>query len=160
MTLPIGTAKIPMTPEIPEFFHAMHDKHTVEAEKQSLRNGTAGFIPMDCQEKPYKKLIHRMNAAIIGILGHDKWGYTGLWSNRLPRGGFHVEHTHPKGWMSGICYLDVPDTESGNLVFEGLTIKPQTGDVVVFPSTLKHSVSVYQGEKPRLVVAFDLLRMA
>ena len=146
-----------MTPDIQAFLHAMHDGHEVEAEKQSLRNGTAGYIPFINQPKPVQKLIHRMNAAISAMIGHADWVYVGLWCNRLPKGGFHVEHNHPKGWMSGICYVDVPDSTSGHLKFEDQEIAPETGDVVIFDSKTVHSVTEYKGDKPRLVVAFDLL---
>lgn len=155
----IHTSKIIMTPDIQEFLHAMHNKHPVEAEKQSMRNGTSGYIPFTSTERPVRKLLHRMTAAISAMLCHENWGFTGLWSTRLPKGGYHVAHNHPKGWMSGICYIDVPTNESGHLVFEERTIKPETGEVVVFPSDLIHAVSPYEGDNPRLTVAFDLLRM-
>lgn len=155
----LGSAIIPMTPDIQEFLHAMHDAHTVEAEKQSMRNGTSGHIPFTDQPRPVKKLLHRLTPALTGILGHAQWGYTGLWSTRLGAGGYHVKHTHPQGWMSGICYIDVPDNATGLLEFEDHLVIPKTGDVVLFPSDTVHGVSEYKGAKPRLTVAFDLLKM-
>ena len=146
-----------MTPDIQEFLHAMHDGHQIDPEKQSLRFGTSGYIPMFAPEKPIKKMLHRINAAVSAMLDSSDWAYTGLWSNRLPKGGFHVKHNHPKGWMSGVCYIDVPNSESGHLEFDNQKIIPETGLVVIFPSKTIHSVSVYEGDAPRLVVAFDLL---
>src|SRR5690606_35496254 len=32
----------------------------------------------------------------------------GCWSVRLQRGGFHVNHVHPEGWLSSAYYVDVP----------------------------------------------------
>ncbi len=158
----IGRANIVMTPDIQEFLHAMHDQHPVAEDKQSMRGGTAGHIPFMNQPKAIKKLLHRLTPAIVGILGHDQWGYTGLWSTRLPKDGWHVKHTHPEGWMSGICYIDVPNNVSGILEFEDKSlppIPPCTGNVIVFPSDTVHGVSRYDGDKPRLTVAFDLLKI-
>ena len=34
---------------------------------------------------------------------------SGAWSVRLQRGGFHVNHVHPEGWISSAYYVSVPD---------------------------------------------------
>ena len=159
MTL-VVQSKLIMTPDIQAFLHAMHDGHQVEAEKQSLRNGTSGYIPFFDQPLIIKKLMKRLTDTLIQMIGNEDWGYTGLWCNRLPKGGYHVSHTHPKGWFSGIVYIDVPDTTTGWLEFEDQVVEPETGKVVLFPSTTPHAVSVYEGDKPRLAVAFDLLKLA
>jgi Tfp pilus assembly protein PilF len=33
---------------------------------------------------------------------------TGCWSVRLRRGGYHVNHIHPQGWLSSAYYVEVP----------------------------------------------------
>ena len=137
------------------FFHEMHDKLTVTHD-QSLRFGTTGTIPIKATSGPFAELLNQMNAA-IGRLVTKPWQYKGLWSNRIKKGGFHVQHTHPDGWMSGIVYLDVPDNTSGHLKFEEGKLIPMTGDVVIFPSTTPHEVTEYQSDKPRLTVVFDLV---
>lgn len=157
----IQSDKIDIPSDAAAFLHAMHDQHVI-GDKQSMRNGTAGFIPFDTRSKPMRKLIHRMTNALSGMLGTKDWGYVGLWSTRLPKGGYHVEHNHPKGWMSGTCYVDVPESPSGGLlVFRELVdeIIPATGNVVVFPSGVLHSVCEYWGERPRLAVSFDILKL-
>jgi len=152
-------SKIEMTSDIQEFLHAMHDGHEVADEKQSLRNGTSGYIPFFDQPKVIRKLMKRLSDALIGLIGDDQFGYIGLWSNRLPKGGYHIKHNHPKGWMSGIVYIDIPDSTTGKLQFEDKTIDPETGKVVIFDSQTVHEVLPYEGDKPRLTVAFDLIRL-
>lgn len=152
------TVNIQIPDGVTEFLHAMHDTHEV-GDKQSMRNGTSGHIPFLDQPKPIRKLMRAMNAALGGLIGNDSWGYVGIWSTRLPKEGFHVAHNHPQGWMSGIIYIDVPSSEGGLLEFENSFLIPQTGDVVLFPSETIHGVTKYEGDKPRLTVAFDLLKM-
>lgn len=155
----IKRSKVEITPEIQGFFHAVHDRLPVLEQDQSMCHGTTGYIPQPAEAKPVQELVSRIDEAISGLVG-TTWKYAGLWSNRLVSGGFHVKHTHHKGWMSGICYLDVPTSDSGKLEFDDQTITPQTGDLVLFPSDLPHSVSVYCGAAPRLAVAFDVVRHA
>ena len=39
---------------------------------------------------------------------------------------------------------------------ENITIAPTPGTMLVFPSFLYHSVRVYEGDTPRISVAFNL----
>jgi hypothetical protein len=38
------------------------------------------------------------------------FAFSGSWSVRLKSQGFHVNHVHPKGWISSACYIDLPDS--------------------------------------------------
>ena len=97
---------------------------------------------------------------------------TGCWSVRLRRGGFHVNHIHPQGWISSAYYVSVPnETEdaglrSGWIKFgeplhampQGEPIRfvqPREGRLVLFPSYLWHGTTAIHGDEPRLTVAFD-----
>lgn len=97
---------------------------------------------------------------------------TGCWSVRLHRGGFHVNHIHPQGWISSAYYVSVPDEvedtglRSGWIKFgEPLHpmphgepihfVQPREGRLVLFPSYLWHGTTAIQGDQPRLTVAFD-----
>jgi uncharacterized protein (TIGR02466 family) len=97
---------------------------------------------------------------------------TGCWSVRLLRGGFHVNHIHPQGWISSAYYVSVPneveDTSmrSGWIKFgephhpmphgEAIRfVQPREGRLVLFPSYLWHGTTAIRGDQPRLTVAFD-----
>jgi hypothetical protein len=96
----------------------------------------------------------------------------GCWSVKLRRGGFHVNHIHPEGWLSSAFYLSVPAEVSditrraGWLKFgepryrvEGLEatgyVQPAPGRLVLFPSYLWHGTNPIATEEPRVSVAFD-----
>jgi predicted Zn-dependent protease len=96
----------------------------------------------------------------------------GCWSVRLRRGGFHVNHIHPEGWVSSAYYASVPDEvddatlRSGWLKFGEprfavpglapfLEVQPRPGRLVLFPSYLWHGTHALRGDVPRLSVAFD-----
>jgi Flp pilus assembly protein TadD len=96
------------------------------------------------------------------------------WSVRLHRDGFHVNHVHPKGWISSAYYVSLPDEvkdtqlQSGWLKFgeprypvpaatPDFTVQPEVGMLVLFPSYLWHGTTPIQGETPRISIAFDAL---
>lgn len=96
----------------------------------------------------------------------------GCWSIRLKRGGFHVNHIHPQGWISSAYYVSVPseveDTSmrSGWIKFgeprfpmpngeAGRFVQPRPGRLVLFPSYLWHGTTPILGDEPRLTIAFD-----
>lgn len=96
----------------------------------------------------------------------------GCWSVRLKRGGFHVNHIHPRGWLSSAYYVAVP-LETGDVSARSGWIKfgeprfaqpraesrhfiqPVAGRLVLFPSYMWHGTVPLQGDEPRLTVAFD-----
>jgi uncharacterized protein (TIGR02466 family) len=101
----------------------------------------------------------------------------GCWSVRLRRGGHHVNHIHPEGWISSAYYLAVPPevqdpvARSGWIKFgeprfpmpggEPLRhVQPRTGRLVLFPSYLWHGTTPIQGAEPRITIAFDAVPRA
>jgi hypothetical protein len=99
---------------------------------------------------------------------------TEAWSVQLQRGGFHVNHLHPKGWVSSAYYLSVPEEvrdpvqRSGWIKFgeprysvPGAVpehmVQPEPGLLVLFPSYMWHGTTAIQGQEPRTTIAFDAL---
>ncbi|MBI1364384.1 MAG: tetratricopeptide repeat protein [Alphaproteobacteria bacterium] len=96
----------------------------------------------------------------------------GAWSVMLSSGGGHVDHIHPKGWISASYYVRVPpevgaDSRSGCLRLgasgvAGLDlpgerfVKPEAGAVIFFPSYVWHGVEPFTAETPRITAPFDL----
>jgi Tfp pilus assembly protein PilF len=99
--------------------------------------------------------------------------YTGAWSVRLNRSGYHRNHYHSEGWISGCYYVSIPRAVnrngSGWIKFgqpelgTGLAaepdyyIKPEAGLLVLFPSMMWHGTEPFQDEDYRVTVAFDLV---
>lgn len=110
---------------------------------------------------------HPLSLANVGVSG-----FTGAWSVRLRRHGFHVNHVHPEGMLSSAYYVEVPpETEdralrSGWLKFgepryavPGVTpehfVQPRPGRLVLFPSYMWHGTNPIHGDEPRVSIAFD-----
>ena len=112
----------------------------------------------------------RQHLAAIGETG----GYdiAGAWSVRLNRGGHHVDHVHPQGWLSSAFYVRTPRGEgregwirfgepgvptSPKLEAEHW-IQPEPGMLVLFPSYMWHGTTPFFSDETRLTCAFDLVR--
>jgi len=99
--------------------------------------------------------------------------FNGGWSVRLHRDGFHTSHVHPRGWISSACYVQLPDSMSPRRTGEGilsfgapgmlttpslpaeLSVRPEAGLLVLFPSYFWHGTLPFNSDQPRLTVAFD-----
>ena len=96
------------------------------------------------------------------------------WFVRLVKSGYQDPHIHPGGWLSGVLYLKTADamaTNEGAIEFgvQGysypvikgesatLTINPEPGDIVLFPSSLFHRTIPFDSDQDRCVIAFDLI---
>lgn len=99
-----------------------------------------------------------------------------MWPMVLAAGGNITPHLHPRADVSGVYYVDVPDSildgEMGALKFvthppeftppgypEGQAhcLTPRTGDLVFFPSNLWHMTVPFESDALRISVAFDVI---
>ncbi len=98
--------------------------------------------------------------------------FTGSWSVLNKSDGYHVPHYHSKGLVSGVFYVDVPDAltmddKAGHLhlgmvdrqpfykIEPALTVKPESGKIVLFPSHVWHGTFPTALPEARLTIAFD-----
>ena len=96
------------------------------------------------------------------------------WVINLNTGGSLKKHIHKEGWLSGSLYLNVPDKKKpneGDIVFSlnGDTyptdgkfypekvVGLETGDMVLFPSSIFHSTIPFSGNESRITLAFDII---
>lgn len=157
---------------------------------QSLRGGSQLQLNPDVpQDSLVEKLFEAFKAPInqyLASLGHDaahpfltqntgRWRMQGAWSVRLVKGGSHVNHIHPEGWISSAFYVVVPpsvrpesNTQDGWITFgapyfpvAGLaaehSVCPKPGRLVLFPSYMWHGVNPFNDDAERISVAFDLV---
>lgn len=99
--------------------------------------------------------------------------FTGAWSVRLKRNGFHVNHVHPEGWLSSAYYVQVPPETQDSIVKPGwlkfgeprypvpgahpeLYVQPVPGRLVLFPSYMWHGTKAIVRDEPRTTIAFDV----
>jgi tetratricopeptide (TPR) repeat protein len=131
---------------------------------EALKDGVRSFVGSLPWADPRHPLLKHRNTG---------WAFGPSWSIRLTEHGYHAAHFHPGGIMSSASYIAVPDETDAStgqgwleigrpppelgLDLEPLvTIKPQPGRLVLFPSFLFHGTRPFRGEE-RLTVAFDLV---
>lgn len=170
---------------------ALEERHRWDAHPldQSLRFGTQ--TPGDLLTDPdplirsflqalaapiadYRAKVGRDAAHPLESRNAGETGFAGCWSVRLRRGGFHVNHIHPQGWLSSAYYVhtpaDVADVEakSGWIKFgeprfpvpgalPERIIQPRPGRLVLFPSYMWHGTTPITTDEPRVTVAFDVI---
>jgi tetratricopeptide (TPR) repeat protein len=157
--------------------------HVLEAHPldQSVRGGSQTSRSLIHVDDPiiqtFLKMLDEPIRAYIDMLGppdpnhplksrnSGKYRLTGAWSVKLKPGGFHINHMHPAGWISGPYYVKVP-----NIVAEGegrqgwvtfgeprwptpgctmeKIVQPTPGLQVLFPSYMWHgTVPFSEGER-------------
>jgi uncharacterized protein (TIGR02466 family) len=99
------------------------------------------------------------------------------WMNMNPTGGFNAPHTHPGAHWSGVYYVRQPKVDSGNSgmiefldprsdlpnwrLFQSKAfrpkrkIRPEAGEIVLFPSYLVHWVYPNEAGGERVTIAFN-----
>lgn len=98
-----------------------------------------------------------------------------MWANETPAGGWVENHLHGNMPFTAVLYVDA-SPEQGNIVLENpldtvLMTQPigpsvqypmrheltvNTGDLVMFPGYLKHSVKPNTTDRTRLITAFNI----
>jgi tetratricopeptide (TPR) repeat protein len=153
--------------------HSLRKLHVLEAHPldQSVRGGSQTSRSLLHVSDPiiqtFLKMLDEPIRAYIDAMGAPdpshpwsgrktgKYRLTGAWSVKLKPGGFHINHVHPEGWISGPYYVKVPDVvaegtgKQGWVTFgeprwptPGCTVEkivqPKPGLQVLFPSYFWH----------------------
>ena len=99
---------------------------------------------------------------------------TQLWANKNPTGAKHHEHVHPNSILSGVFYLrqdkTLPPIQFSKSNQHSLKLDPRkynnhnaetfmlpctAGELLLFPSTLRHSVPINVGKENRISLSFN-----
>tara|TARA_Y100001951_G_C11182039_1_gene206520 strand:- start:48 stop:686 length:639 start_codon:yes stop_codon:yes gene_type:complete len=99
---------------------------------------------------------------------------TQCWANKNPPGAKHREHVHPNSIVSGVFYLKaggkLPPIQFAKDIQSGLKLDPVRyniinaetfmlscvpGELILFPSSLKHGVLVNESEETRCSLSFN-----
>jgi uncharacterized protein (TIGR02466 family) len=126
---------------------------------------------------------HSYNAAgledhPVMLPANDDWTIR-VWGTVLRAGGQQTPHMHPLGWLSGVCYIELPDDmgaaghQSGWLEFgrppdrlfragepDIRSYEPARGRLMLFPSWFWHQTVPFTGAGERISIAFDVLPKA
>ena len=96
-----------------------------------------------------------------------------LWETTIERNGYQQPHFHQSGWLSGVYYLQVPESEAdqaGWIEFGrpgyGFKVKgdppvrlvePVEGSLLLFPSYFFHRTLPFEGQGQRISLAFNII---
>ena len=125
---------------------------------------------IDDNFKLYINDVHKIDTSDINFFICRSWIVKHTW------GDFGHEHYHANSIFSGVLYLKVDD-DSGQIVFHkqrefletfdfnikewnkyncsSWSILPKVGDLLIFPSTLNHSITTSLSPNLRYVLGFD-----
>ncbi len=102
------------------------------------------------------------------------------WANVMRRGGYNNVHNHGDADWSGVYYVDPGDPPSQRHPHSGIfefidprggverlrlsgddfapmwRIEPKAGLLILFPGGMRHAVHPYQGNAPRISIAFNI----
>jgi tetratricopeptide (TPR) repeat protein len=155
---------------------------------QSLRWGQQTSYNLtfadDAIIRSYLAALERPITAYIAGLGDDRahplegrkakgFALSGCWSVLLRPGGFHVNHTHPEGWISSSYYVSLPLGMGGETRQEGWikfgeprwpvpgcgierVVEPREGRLVLFPSYMWHGTIPFSSGE-RMTAPFDVV---
>ena len=107
----------------------------------------------------------------------NKQRVVAMWAIINKKNSYNVKHNHQNCYLSSAYYIKKPEN-SGDITFydpkesktyrfpevekhtnysaESVTIKPEEGDLLIFPSYLYHDVGVNLSDKERIVVSFNI----
>jgi len=99
---------------------------------------------------------------------------TQAWTNRNPPNSKHHEHVHPNSIISGVFYFrqtkTLPPIQFNKSIQDGVKLNPEKyntfnaetfllpmtdGELVLFPSSLRHSVPLNKGNEERYSMSFN-----
>ena len=99
---------------------------------------------------------------------------TQCWANKNPPGSKHHEHVHPNSILSGVFYLKqdktLPPIQFNKSIQGAMKLDPKkynvlnsemfllpcvAGELLLFPSSLKHSVPTNMGKESRISLSFN-----
>ena len=136
-------------------------------------------------EGPPVKFINRIKDYLKDIISNGfGWKYVpnkqrivAMWAIINKKNSFNVRHNHQNCYLSAAYYVKKPKN-SGDITFfdpkeaktyrfpkiekyneysaETITIKPEEGDLVIFPSYLYHAVGENLSDENRVVISFNV----
>ena len=117
---------------------------------------------MKTAKKNFEELLNKEIKTRIfkkNILG--KFKIKNMWFTIQGKNEGHHSHNHPKSILSGVYYVDVRNDSGGeiNLELENkkITHAPKKNDLIVFNSSVFHSVNPYLNDEDRIAVAWDAI---
>jgi uncharacterized protein (TIGR02466 family) len=154
-------------------FHSSHQ----ETEERHLLD-LAQFSGL---KKMIQTHVDKFVYEVIGVDKRQAWTITTSWVNKARPGDYHNNHWHSNSMVSGVYYIKT-NPKSGAICFnkdrgynnlwgdticidfdidtdyntKAAGIHPSTGDLLLFPSILNHSVLLNESTEDRYSLAFNV----
>jgi len=124
-----------------------------------------------------EKYLKEYGEKVLGLKDKNQLYITNSWCVKTSKGGYHPSHSHPNSLISGVLYIDIGEKQG--IVFEGqpaifekfnflfdkndtnynsnkFFIPVSKNDLILFPSSLNHSVEINNTETTRLILGFNV----
>jgi len=121
-----------------------------------------------------KKVVHYFNEVVCTYSPIIPY-ITQSWINYTETNQFHHRHAHANSYISGVCYIDAkkgvdqikfyktgfPQIQLEVIKFNVFNSTSwwypvQTGDIILFPSSLEHGVDRKKGTNTRISLSFNV----
>ena len=142
--------------------------------------------PFDLKDKnkPPFKFFMDIQIYVANTFKEYGWRYTPgkvslteMWAIINKKNNFNLEHTHPNNYLSAAYYVKAPNncgsfvvTNPNSVARERIPIsdnktefnqniahiKPEEGDLLLFPAYLPHSVGMNLSDEDRIVISFNV----
>ena len=131
------------------------------------------------KHEPLKKIKNFCSESIIKYTekisnSKQRLVITQCWTNKNPPGAKHHEHVHPNSIVSGVFFFKIggklPPIQFAKSIQGAMKLDPVKynnvnaetfllpcvpGELLLFPSNLKHSVAINQSEETRYSMSFN-----
>lgn len=159
-----------------EYVQGLEHKLNPKAEGDYAKQSTNTFLLDEPELAKIREFIDvYLKFYVHNILEcSDELFVTQAWTNICEKGKKHHEHNHPNSIISGVFYFQIneklppiefrnPNTHSFNLNiqkqnnFNSATflLPLNSGELILFPSNLTHSVPENKSDQPRISLAFN-----
>ena len=128
----------------------------------------------------FMAFVSRTAKGALKVLDIDHEGFqcTGCWANINPTGAFHVPHTHPNNYLSGVYYVKALDGADGISFHDPrpqqeiiaphgkrdnrynttvINLRVKAGRLVIFPAWFVHSVPANKSAEYRISISFNIM---
>ncbi len=134
----------------------IENSHKFYQSNHDLQN----YNEMKIAKKKFEEILNKeIKIQIFKRKNIGKFKIKNMWFTIQSKNVGHESHNHPKSILSGVYYINVEKDFGGelNLTLNNnqKTFVPTKYDLIVFNSSVFHSVSPYLGNRDRIAVAWD-----
>ncbi len=131
-----------------KFYQSNHDLNKLDEMKEPIRN--------------FEKILNtEVKFKIFESRPLGKFKIKNMWFTIQKKSERHHSHNHPKAVLSGVYYFKIDNNSGGEINLdlnnEKITYLPEKNNLLVFNSTVYHSVNSYFGNNDRIALAWDAI---